>query len=256
MERSKDKVASIRRGIFLFIFVNRKNRDSLQRPLGKYILFWLLIWIVFPLSAQNDAEQSSEPIVQDTLFSVRNAVKIDPVQIIFGDYRIYYERLISNHYSVEFGLGITRRNYTAGWFDYELDNLGDNIDILTRPSVSFSVRRYFEDYEELYGTYVALSGNYRVHAKDISVIDTTGSVVGEPFRDERRTLSLIFKIGYQALPLSSNVFADFYTGPAIRFKDYEIVKTGSINDPANYYTEDLDEVVFGWEVGVRIGFGF
>jgi hypothetical protein len=69
-------------------------------------------------------------------------------------------------------------------------------------------------------------------------------------------LSLILKIGYQALPLTSNVFADFYTGPAVRFKNYDIVKTASVNDPAAYSIDNLNEVSLGWEVGIRIGFGF
>lgn len=197
-----------------------------------------------------------EPYVQDTLITVRNALKIDPVQILYGDYRIYYERIITNHYSAEFGLGFTRRNYAAGWFDYELDNLGENVDIRTGGTFSVSVRRYFLDYEELYGPYLALAGNYRVHSKEITAIDTTGNLVGDGFRDERRTMSLIFKFGYQALSLSSNIFADFYTGPAIRFKNYDIVKSTSLNDPTAYFVENLKETTFGWEFGVRIGFGF
>lgn len=206
--------------------------------------------------SQPDDDSSGEMAYQDTVYTVRNAIKIDPVQIIFGDYRLYYERLLSNHYSVEVGFGFTRRNYAAGWFDYELDNLGRNVDIKTGYSASLSFRRYFQDYEELYGLYLAATGNYRSHAKEISVIDTTGNLIGNSFRDERHTLSLILKLGYQALPLNSNVFADFYTGPAIRFKNYDIVKTASVNDPSAYFIDNLNEVSLGWEVGIRMGFGF
>lgn len=206
--------------------------------------------------SQTDSEADELNDYQDTVYTVRNAIKIDPVQIIFGDYRLYYEHILSNHYSVEVGFGFTRRNYAAGWFDYELDNLGRNVDIKTGYSASLSFRRYFQDYEELYGLYLAAAGNYRLHAKEISVVDTTGNLAGDSFRDERHTFSLIFKIGYQALPLTSNVFADFYTGPAIRFKNYDIVKTLSVNNPGSYYIDNLNEVSFGWEVGIRIGFGF
>jgi len=226
------------------------------RTFSKYILLFLPVFHCGILFGQSDDDPESELPIQDTLIAVRNAVKVDPVQVIFGDFRIYYERLISNHYSFEVGLGFTRRNYAAGWFDYELDNLGDNVNIETGYSVSLAFRRYFQDYEELHGLYLSAAGNYRLYSKEITPIDTTGSPAGMDFRDERYTLSLIFNIGYQALPLTSNVFADFYTGPAIRFKNYDIVKTTSTNDPDAYYVENLEEVVLGWEVGIRIGFGF
>ncbi|MEM9050537.1 MAG: hypothetical protein AAGC47_00665 [Bacteroidota bacterium] len=221
----------------------------------KYILFFLTL-LTLNTSAQEDNDDLPNFYMQDSVYTVRNALKIDPVQILFGDFRLYYERRITNHFSAEIGAGITRRNYTSGWFDDDLDNLGDNIDIKTGASFSFSVRRYFKDSEELDGTYLALGVNHRWWTKDINVIDTNGTATDFSFRDERRSTSVILKFGYQALPISSNVFADFFTGPAIRFKNYDIVQTTSANDPLAYSIENLNEVTFGWELGVRIGFGF
>lgn len=192
----------------------------------------------------------------DSIYSIRNAIKVDPVQIIFGDYRLYYEHILTGRYSVEVGVGFTRRNYASGWFDYELDNFGRNVDIKTGPSLSLAFRRYFQDYEELGGMYLALGVNYRKYSKDFGVIDTAGALTDVSFADEREMISVIFKLGYQALPLTSNVFVDFYTGPAIRFKNYDIVRTTSINNPEAYFVENLDEIALGWEVGIRIGFGF
>jgi hypothetical protein len=208
------------------------------------------------LSAQDTTIYASSYYSQDSIFAVRNAIKVDPVQIVFGDFRLYYERILTNHFSVELGAGITRRNYASNWFDDDLDNLGENVDIKTGYSFSLSIRRYFHETEELDGVYLALGINHREHVKDFNVIDTTGTLTGDSFRDQRRTTSVIFKLGYQALPLSSNVFADFFTGPAIRFKEYDIVQTLDINDPRAYSIQPLSEVTFGWEVGVRVGFGF
>jgi hypothetical protein len=221
----------------------------------KYILFFLTI---LSLSSFGQTQEAEEPefYIQDSIYTIRNAIKVDPVQIIYGDYRLYYEHILSGRYSVEIGVGFTRRNYAAGWFDYELDNLGSNVDIQTGPSLSLSFRRYFEDYDELGGAYLAAGANYRRHKKEFGVIDTAGVLTDYSFTDDRQTISTIFKFGYQALALNSNIFADIYTGPAIRFKNYDIVRTTSINDPLAYTIENLNEVVFGWELGVRIGFGF
>lgn len=221
----------------------------------KYILYFLTIFSLNSFGQTQD-EEDTEFYSLDSVYTIRNAFKIDPVQIIYGDYRLYYERILSGRYSVEVGAGFTRRNYAGGWFDYELDNLGGNIDVKTGPSLSFSFRRYFEDYDELGGAYLAAGVNYRRHVKDFGVIDTAGVLTDYSFTDDRQTVSTIFKIGYQALALNSNIFADFYTGPAIRFKNYDIVRTTSLNDPEAYSIENLSEVVFGWELGIRIGFGF
>lgn len=221
----------------------------------KYILFFVT-FISLNSFGQIEGKENQEFYSLDSIYTVRNAVKVDPVQIVFGDYRLYYEHILSGHYSVEVGVGITRRNYASGWFDYELDNLGRNVDIKTGSSFSLSFRRYFQDYEELGGTYLAVGANYRRYKKEFGVIDSAGALTDFSYTDDRQSLSVIFKLGYQALPLTSNVFVDFYTGPAIRFKDFDIVRTTSINDPLAYSIENLDEVVLGWEVGIRIGFGF
>lgn len=221
----------------------------------KYILFFFTIFSLTTFVRAQETEDA-EFFIQDSVFTIRNAIKVDPVQILFGDFRLYYERILSGRYSVEAGVGFTRRNYAGGWFDYELDNFGSNVDIKTGTSVSVSFRRYFQDYEELGGAYLAVGANYRRHQKDFGVIDTAGVLSDFSFRDNRQAVSVIFKFGFQALSLSSNVFADFYTGPAFRFKNYDIVRTTSINDPQAYSIENLNEIVFGWELGVRIGFGF
>lgn len=223
---------------------------------GRYKIIVFFLFFVSASAFSQNLQEEPDFYATDSIYSIRNAVKVDPVQIIFGDYRIYYERILAGQYSIEVGAGITRRDYTSGWFDYELDNLGSNVDVKTGPSLSLSLRRYFQDTGELGGTYIAVSGLYRKYRKDFGVIDTSGTLTDFSFTDSRESISLILKFGYQALPLTSNVFADFYTGPAIRFKNYDIVRTTSVNDPLAYSIENLNEVVLGWEVGVRIGFGF
>ena len=205
---------------------------------------------------QNNISNSEDAYQPDSLFAVRNALKIDPLQFIFGDYSLDYERILNGPYSLELGLGFTRRNYAAGWFDYSLDNLGRNVKIKSGYVISLSARRYFENSGELYGAYLAANASVRMYTTDYNVIDSTGALTDFSFRDKRKITSYAFIFGYQALPASSNVFADFYLGISLRNKDFSIVKSEEINNASSYFIEHKNTYVFGLEVGVKLGFGF
>lgn len=183
-------------------------------------------------------------------------MKFDPIQIIRGDYRLFYEKMLAPHWSMEFGLGPTRRNYTSSWFYYELDNLGDNIEIKTRYAISASARYYFQGEEELYGPYLSAGVSHIFYKKSINVIDSAGVDTGFGFEDERRYTSFILTGGYQALGLGSNIFADFYLGLALRYRDFMVVQSTAINDPMSFWIAPENGFVLGVEFGVKIGFGF
>lgn len=221
----------------------------------KYIVFFLLFASLSSFG-QNYPEESEDAFWPDSLYAVRNAVKIDPLQVIFGDFSIYYERIFKSRYSAEFGVGFTRRNYAAGWFDYSLDNLGENVDIETGYALSVSARRYFKDSGELNGLYLALGFSVRSYKTDYYVIDTTGTLTDISFEDNRLFTSGSVIVGYQALSIRSNIFVDAYLGLALVNKDFDIVTSSDINDPSAYYIVEKKEYALGMEVGVKIGFGF
>ncbi len=223
--------------------------------LYKYILLFSL-FASTDLFGQNNISNSEDAYQPDSLFAVRNALKIDPLQFIFGDYSLDYERILKGPYSLELGLGFTRRNYAAGWFDYSLDNLGKNVKIKTGYAISLSARRYFKNTDELYGAYLAANFAVRTYTTDYNVIDSTGVLTDFSFRDSRIITSYAIIFGYQALPARSNVFADFYLGIALRNKDFSIVKSEEINNAPSYFIDDKNAYVFGLEVGVKLGFGF
>lgn len=227
----------------------------LTSPLYKYILFLLLLLPEF-CRAQQPGAYFEDAYETDTLYAVRSAVKFDPIKIFQGDFRLYYERMVAPHWSVEMGAGITRRNYTASWFYYELDNFGDNIDVKTRYAFSFAGRYYFQSEEELFGLYVSMGLSHVRHDKTYNVLDSSGVYTGDSYDDSRRYTSGIATVGYQALGLSSNVFLDFYLGAAVRYRNFQVVRSTAINDPGSYTVTDETSFIGGLEVGVKIGFGF
>lgn len=227
----------------------------LKRVSYKYILFFLLFTSLSGF-AQNIFPEGEDAFEPDSLYAIRNAVKVNPIQVLFGVYGLSYERIIKNGYSLEVGLGITRRNYAAGWFDYSLDNLGKNVDIETGYAISISARKYFQSKEELQGPYLSAGISITKYKTDYLVIDSLGDLSDYSFPDVRTTTSLSVIFGYQALAQRSNVFADFYIGAALRYKDFDIVKSDYIHDPSAYYVSKEYSYAFGVEVGVKIGFGF
>jgi hypothetical protein len=227
----------------------------LKRHTYKYIFF---ISLLLPQisEAQYDEGYDVDAYEADTLYAVRSAVKFDPIGILRGDFRLFYEKMLAPHWSIEAGLGPTRRDYTASWFYYELDNLGDNIDVKTRVAASLAGRYYFQGEEELYGPYVTLGVSYVQHDKIYNVLDSSGVYTGSSFTDSRRYTSALITTGYQALGVSSNIFVDIYLGLALRYRDFQVVRSDAINDPESYSVSSETSFAAGLEIGARIGFGF
>jgi len=221
----------------------------------KYIFLWM-VFLPGVLFAQNSPYPEEDAYEADSLYAVRNAFKIDPVQIIFGDFQVYFEKMITSHWSVEVGFGPTRRNFSASWFDYELDNFGENVDVKTRYAASAAVRYYFWDVEELAGPYLSLAFSHKRFDKAYAVVDTSGALSGDVFDDSRQYTSAMVFAGYQALGRSGNIFADFYVGLGIRQRTFDIVRSTDIYDPMAYSIDRENSFAPGVQVGVKIGFGF
>lgn len=221
----------------------------------KYIFFLFILISTSGFSQINPAyqEDAYEP---DSLFAVRNAIKIDPIQIVFGDFRLSYERILNGGFSTELSGGITSRNYAAGWFDYTLDNLGKNVDIKTGYAFGITLRKYFKKSEELFGPYISVGIDLKKYRTNYIVIDSAGTLTDESFEDQRQSTRYMLNFGYQALPPQSNIFADFYAGISLVHKNFDIVKAGDIYDSDTYFKSKKDSYGIGFQIGVKIGVGF
>lgn len=228
--------------------------EQLRNTIYKYTCFFVLS-SALPLFAQFDPEavDAYEP---DSVFAIRNAIKYDPVQIIVGDYSLYYERFLAPGWSVEGGAGFTLRNYAAGWNDYSLDNLARNVEISPGYSFSIAVRKYLIKSEELNGWYVAAGYGQRKYNTTYAVVDTAGILTGDEFEDTRLHHTVSAALGYQALGITSNLFLDFFLGPAFRFREFDTVVADDIFDASTFRVVSEKSNQWGIVVGLRFGFGF
>lgn len=219
-------------------------------------ILFCAIFFLPPCGAQNVTPPPGDAYQADSLIAVRNALKTDPLQIVFGVVGVACERFIAPGYSAEVTAGITRRNYAASWSGYSLDNLGGNVDIHTGYDVALALRRYFRPSEELNGMYLALGAGIRDYRTDYAVIDSTGELSGYSFPENRHFTRCFLDFGYQLLPLRSNIFADFYLGLALRWENSQVVHSENYNDPRSYRVESEKHAGLALRGGIRIGFGF
>lgn len=218
---------------------------------------WVLTLLLLRSESLRGQDYADAHATGDTLYAVTNALKFDPVQIVFGDFQVYFEKMIGSRFSVEVGAGPTRRNFAASWWDDELDALGRNVGVRTRYAATLAGRLYLRESGELHGPYVAMMAAHRRHDKVIEVIDENGVLVpGVQFTDVRRFTSLMLAGGFQALSMRSNVFADFYLAGGVRYKSLREVATADIHDPAAHRIDRLRTWVPVFQPGVRIGYGF
>jgi hypothetical protein len=191
----------------------------------------------------------------DSLYAVRNAFKIDPLQIIVGDLPFLYERFISKNLSIELGCGFTRRNFLSPFFEYDLDNLSRNVKIKSQPSYKIALRYYFDSNEELDGFYIAAEYNYRTHKKNFFELDTLGNTNGKIFVDKRIYNDAKLILGRQILSSSSNLVIDYYLGLGYRKKELHEVHQLQGQNQIFYY-ERKERENFAFFIGVKLGFGF
>lgn len=226
------------------------------RKAYKYIFFCLLFLVSASGFSQTTFIEGEDAYESDSLMAVRNAIKFDPVQIVFGDYELYYERIIAKGFSFEVGAGITGRNYAVGWNDYSLDNLARNIDIKTGSAFTLTLRKYIVSSDELNGPYVALGMKALNYKTNFEVIDSAGVLTNDVFTDTRKYINIEGTIGWQWLPASSNLFIDGFVGLAYRNKDFDVVRSNDINDPESYTVTNETGTDFAFRFGLKVGYGF
>ncbi len=222
----------------------------------KYIAILSLLLAFWAGSAAAQNEEDAYYDLPDTMPAVTYALKFDPLQVFLGDFQLYFEGTIAKQWSMEVGLGFTRRDYTASFFAYELDDFGDNVDIQTRYAGSLWLKRYFWDTGELYGPYMALGLLHRRHDKTYNVINEAGELSGASFDDSRSFTSLMLFGGFQAIPMQSNFFCDFYLGAGLRFRDFDMVRSTDSNDPDMYSVSREQSWVGALHLGIKFGIGF
>ena len=197
----------------------------------------------------------------DTVKSVKNVIKLNPLLFFRGEIPIYYERALTPHLGIEAGLGFTWRNYlnvSLVGDATDADDYGAGTDLIARPSYHLGIRWYFPDDIEPQGTYAQIEFAHLEYLKDISRKDSSGFFTDVKDLDSRIYNDFRVLIGYQRLSVTSNWLFDVYGGLALRDRHLEIVKeTLDLSQGVyNYAIETKDDLTAAFFLGVKVGIGF
>lgn len=208
----------------------------------KIKLLLLFIFLTSYIAAQDTIKTSVivfdhddvDDVIQSDGKSLRkkNALKINPLLILNGEIPIYYERAISDRFSVEFAIGLTFVDYMGNsmhsfFSDGQSEgrvNVGEDVAEKINKKVSFkSGLRYYLDDVILEDYYFAVEFAHRAFSRELIIdedqYDPTGYSLGYSVKKEfdeiqiHNEMKLIF--GNQTHSYSGNFFIDYYIGVGI-----------------------------------------
>jgi hypothetical protein len=185
--------------------------------------------------------------------SVQQALKVNPTNWLHGDFSLYYEYRLSNHFSAEAAAGVTYIDYM-----YEIiQNEGRFISKFSESSSAkfysgysgrFQFRWYPSNYETaITGYYLAPEISTRTYKMDYLV--NTG-LIAEPHRLNRKYVDLRLQFGHQDADPYDSFFWEWYVSAGLRHFNEDYV-TGAGLD-AEFGHSDYWGPIVG--VGLKIGF--
>ncbi|MDT8410952.1 MAG: hypothetical protein RQ875_00700 [Vicingaceae bacterium] len=206
----------------------------------------------------------------------KNALKINPLLILNGEIPVFYERAISDRFSVEFAIGLTFVDYmgnnTNAFFssneDDERINAGNNVTEKINKNVSFkSGLRYYLDDLILEDYYFAIEFASRTFSRELIIDEDqfgpTGYNLGYSVKKEfdeiqiHKEMKLI--IGNQTHSYSGNFFIDYYIGVGIDMFIKEEARenySASNGNIRSYVLKKEDGVKPRFYFGFKMGFLF
>ena len=205
-----------------------------------------------------------------------NVIKIAPLGFISGTFPVYYERAITDYFSVQGGLGLTSRNYyrQVGFTDnaYNFtDPLSTGNEDLADPLYNFDHRtakigfmfalqpRFYFDSDGMEGSFFGVgysTRRYNFDEQGVKINPSDGSTVfGGDIKSEHENLSDLFAVfGYQVLHDRISFESTFEAGitniKGIKYTAYN--ESGVISDGFQNYTQS--KFYINW--GIKVGYHF
>ena len=234
-------------------------RKYITFPGRPWFVFHLILWALVAISQPAQAQPlDSDTLYTDSVTAVHNAIKLDLLRFTVGELALLYERRLNDRFSAEVGLGITRRNYLAGWQDYDADNLARNIEVRARAALRIEVRYYLLKSPELNGWYVGPQLAYRHYEKHFNNLNELGDLTGTGVDDIRKITEVGLVIGNQPLGNYGNFFVNYFAGITYQWRNLVIARTIDPGaSPRTEYRTETDKRSSVWfTAGFRIGLGF
>jgi hypothetical protein len=203
----------------------------------KYIYFLLVVIsssflngqepviIDFSINADGEVESSM------SMDSATQSIGLTPTEFIFGDFSLYYERVLSGRFTASIGIGVTRNDNFGGLIFGE-DVTWANSDIENRIGPSFSLAFRFYTKKAFKGFYIGTELKYRSY----TWYNTLLTVLTDEL-DQRSYIMPRLNLGYSILTRHKLCF-DFFVGIGMaHLSRHEIVRLGTPYEP-NYTVEN------------------
>jgi hypothetical protein len=210
-----------------------------------------------------------------------NIVKIAPLGFVDGSFPVFYERRITEFFSVQAGVGLTSRNYMRGLMQDARSSidLNDNNGTPTTTDLSekiysfsdrspklgfmFSVQpRFYFDSDAPNDGFMGISYNFYRYNFDIPALVTSsttssGYAATGPIQNENEKISDIM-VAFGDQILFDKLVLEFSSGIGIR--NVNGLKYTATQDPT---TNEIDngfgnykQTLFNYEISVRVGYHF
>jgi hypothetical protein len=191
----------------------------------------------------------------------KNFIKINPFEALDGTFPIFFERVLTNKFSVEAGLGLTTTSETFAELRGIFGNSDYNNFVKGNTGNLFKLGfRYYssksDDIPE--GPYFALEYQVKTYKFDALRYDASGSstVYSAPYTPSTVTngdFRILF--GYQALS-SGNFSWDYYLGVGWRQHTFNGWYNEDVNSSSKYTLGSSSSARPIFILGVKIGIGF
>lgn len=195
----------------------------------------------------NGSNDTEKPVTD-----YRNLVKISALEIFSGDISFYYERVMSENFSMELGLGFTIDDYLDGLFDDSFDN--NNDDRISRIGVSTAIGFRYYPFLAAEEVYFAPELKYRYYHNDYNVgTDEEPSIL----KETKTLVNPRVTVGYVYF-FDDKIFVDMFAGIGIGFQNRSDVSSvfDNINDEFIYSLTETNGPTPRLSLGVKFGFTF
>ena len=211
-----------------------------------------------------------------------NTIKIAPLGFVSGTFPLYFERVVSDFFTVQAGVGLTSRNYIRNaiqqvdqisnivypWgYDNYTDLADQQYDFLNRTArigymLSIQPRIYF-DSDAPDGGFMGVAYDYSHYSTSIPgmVKDNNGNYFhrGSLKKEHENLTDLMVYFGYQ--DVHDRVSVEYLSGIGIRNAKgtkyaFGTDNTGSLPDPTKEGFATYKQTTFNFNIGIRIGYHF
>ncbi|MGB0933166.1 MAG: hypothetical protein ACPGU5_02725 [Lishizhenia sp.] len=218
--------------IFLVVLV--VNNTALAQP--KVVVF----------NGSNDTEKPK------TIY--KNLIKLSALEIFSGDISLYYERIVSENFSFEGGLGFTIDDYLEGFFNDSFDNFSSNEDRVSKIGVSTSIGFRYYPFLASEEVYFAPELKYRYYHSDYEFGTNENPVF---FKETKTIINPRITVGYVYF-FDDKIFVDMFAGLGIAFQNRQDITSvyDNVNDEYVYSLDNGGGPRPRLSLGVKFGFAF